>query len=253
MIADLVDDKLKLRFITRNVMSVYSTNNEYTDDFIRKLKHSDYIIDKQTVNSNSFICYVKKTYNMYENIYMFVKKSKSINTDKFIDYLNYIELNHLLWLHFYQLSKDDLTLVEIIMQLATDKPFVIIDYIDNLKCKDKLYSLLFHVGLENRLVIVPFKDIKEAVNNSTCQCYIKHPLAVKIQSDFSNDFINTEFNTSLEYYNGLRPAVYRNDNSAIVPTSYKYSLYELLLILLFSLKMIYIRLHNWKMRALPWV
>ena len=46
MIADLVDDKLKLRFITRNVMSVYSTNNEYTDDFIRKLKHSDYIIDK---------------------------------------------------------------------------------------------------------------------------------------------------------------------------------------------------------------
>ena len=249
MIADLIDDKLKLRFITRNVMSVYSTNSEYTDDFIRKLKHSNYIINKQSTSSDSFISYIKKDYNVYKNIYRFVKKHKQINTSKFIEYLNYFGLNHLLWVHFYQLGKDELSLVEILMQLSSDMPVIIIDYIDDLKYKDKLYSLLFHVGLEDRLVIVPFKNIADAVNNSTCQCYIKHLSAVKIQSDFSNDFINTEFNTSQEYYNGKRPNVYKKDNSAIVPASYRYSLYELLLILLFSIKMLFISLYNWKMRV----
>ena len=39
MIADLIDDKLDIRLISQNVMAVYSTNNEYKDSFIRKLKH----------------------------------------------------------------------------------------------------------------------------------------------------------------------------------------------------------------------
>ena len=229
MIADLVDDKLKIRFITRNVMSVYSTNSEYTDAFIRKLKHSEYIINKQTHQSDSFISYTKKDYNIYKNILRYVKKCRHINTDKFIEYLNYFNLNHLLWMHFYQLSRDDRQLVDTLMLLSSNMQVIITDYIDDLKYRYKLYSLLFHVGLDDRLIIVPFKT-------------------VKIQSDFSNSFINTEFNTSLEYYNGLRPKIYKQCNSAIVPT-YKYSWCELLLIFLFSIKMIYISLYNWRARA----
>ena len=248
MIADLVDDKLKIRFITRNVMSVYSTNSEYTDAFIRKIKHSEYIINKQTHQSDSFISYTKKDYNIYKNILRYVKKCRYINTDKFIEYLNYFNLNHLLWMHFYQLSRDDRQLVDILMLLSSNMPVIITDYIDDLKYRYKLYSLLFHVGLDDRLIIVPFKNITDAVNNSTCQCYVKNPCTVKIQSDFSNSFINTEFNTSLEYYNGLRPKIYKQCNSAIVPT-YKYSWCELLLIFLFSIKMIYISLYNWRARA----
>lgn len=248
MIADIIDDKLKLRFITRNVMSVYSTNSEYTDAFIRKLKHSEYIINNETQKSDSFISYIKKDYNIYKNILRYVKKCKYINTDKFIEYLNYFGLNHLLWMHFYQLSRDDKSLVDILMLLASDMPVIIIDYIDELKYRQKLYSLLFHVGLYDKLIIVPFRNIADAVNNSTCQCYVKNQRAVKIQSYFSNNFINTEFNTSLEYYNGLRPKIYRQCNSAIVPT-YRYSWCELLLIFLFSIKMIYISLYNWRARA----
>ena len=248
MIADLVDDKLKIRFITRNVMSVYSTNSEYTDAFIRKLKHSEYIINKQTQQSDSFISYTKKDYNIYKNILRYVKKCRHINTDKFIEYLNYFNLNHLLWMHFYQLSRDDRQLVDTLMLLSSNMQVIITDYIDDLKYRYKLYSLLFHVGLDDRLIIVPFKNITDAVNNSTCQCYVKNPCTVKIQSDFSNNFINTEFNTSLEYYNGLRPKIYKQCNSAIVPT-YKYSWCELLLIFLFSIKMIYISLYNLRARA----
>lgn len=229
-------------------MSVYSTNSEYTDAFIRKLKHSKYIINKQIQQSDSFISYIKKDYNIYKNILRYVKKCKYINTDKFIEYLNYFGLNHLLWMHFYQLSRDDKSLVDILMLLASDMPVIIIDYIDELKYRQKLYSLLFHVGLDDRLIIVPFRNIADAVNNSTCQCYVKNQCAVKIQSNFSNNFINTEFNTSLEYYNGLRPKIYKQCNSAIVPT-YRYSWCELLLIFLFNIKMIYISLYNWRSRA----
>jgi hypothetical protein len=244
MIADLIDDKLKLRFITRNVMSVYSTRVEYIDAFIRKLKHSEYIIDKKATSSDSFISYNKKDYNIYKNIFRYVKKHNHINTDKFIEYLNYFNLSHLLWLHFYQLGYDDSLLVDTLMQLSSDKQVIITDYIDDIKYKDKLYSLLFHVGLENKLIIVPFKNIRDAVNNSTCQCYIKHPHAVKIQSEFSNNFINTEFNTSVEYYNGTRPFVYKHSDFIASPISYKYTFIELMSIWLFSIKMLYISLFN---------
>ena len=246
MIADLIDDKLDIRLISRNVMAVYSTNNEYTDSFIRKLKHSNYIINKQIVSSDSFISYIKKTYNIYENVFRFVKRHKKINSDKFVEYLNFLDLNHLLWTHFYQLDKDTLSLVEIVLQLSTNKQVVIIDYIDELECRNKLYTLLFHVGLENRLIIVPFKNIDEAVNNSTCQCYIKSPDSVKIKSKFPNEYIEREFNTSHNYYTGLRPVVYKNNSTAIKPVSYKYSLYEILLIVLFSIKLLYITFNNWR-------
>lgn len=246
MIADLIDSALNLRFITRNVLSVYSTSKEFTDSFIRKLKHSSYKVNHQIKQSDEIISYIKKDYNIYENIFRYVKNQKFIRFNKFLDYLCYLNLSHLLFLHFYQLSDDDTTIIEILLQLADNKPIVITDYIDKLYCKDRLYTLLFHVGLENRLIIVPFRNIYDAVNNSTCQCYIKNPSAIKIQSAFSNDFINTEFNTSLDYYNGLRPILYKNqDYSLITPSSYTYSIYELILILLFSLKMIFISLYNW--------
>lgn len=249
MIADIIDDKLDIRLISQNVMAVYSTNNEYTDAFLRKLKHSNYIINKQTVSSDSFISYIKKTYNIYENIFRFAKRHKQINYNKFVEYLNFLDLNHLLWTHFYQLDKDTLSLVEIVLQLSTNKQVVIIDYIDELECRKKLYTLLFHVGLENRLIIVPFKNIDEAVNNSTCQCYIKSLDSVKIQSRFPNEYIEKEFNTSHNYYTGLRPVVYRKTSDAIKPISYKYTLYEILLIILFSIKLLYITFNNWRTRV----
>ena len=250
MIADLIYDKLKLRFITRNVMSVYSTNVEYLDDFIRILKHSDYIINKQVKKSNSFISYIKKDYNIYKNVFLYIKSCKHIDINRFIEYLNYLDLSYLLWLHFYQLSKEECSIVDTLMQLSGDNKVIIIDYIDELKYKDRLYSLLFHIGLEDRLIIVPFKNVYDAVNNSTCQCYIKNIVAVKIQSCFSNDFINNEFNTSCMYYNGLRPNVYKCGRVMLSPVSYRYSLYELFLIFLYSLKMIYFSLYNWRARGL---
>ena len=246
MIADLIDDKLNIRLITRNVMSVYSTNSDYTDSFIRKLKHSSYKINDKCVSSDNFISYVKKDYNIYKNIYRFVSKNKHINTDKFIEYLNYLGLNHLLWLHFYQLNKEDLNVVEILMQFASDKPVIIINYIDESKYVEKLYSLLFYIGLEDRLVIVPYRDITKAVNNATCQCYVKQCGIAKIQSKFPNNFLNETFNTSDKYYTGLRPSVYRSESNVVKPISYTYSVYELILIMLFSIKMLYIHLYNWR-------
>lgn len=250
MIADLIDDKLNIRLITRNVMAVYSTNIEYTDSFVRKLKHSDYKVDNHSIKkSDSIISYIRKTYNIYENIFRFVKKHKQFNYNKFVEYLNFLDLNHLLWSHFYQLDEDTLKLVEIVLQLSTNKRIVITDYIDELKCKDKLYSLLFHVGLEDRLIIVPFKIIDEAINNSTCQCYVKSKDEVKIQSRFSDAYLNTEFSDIELHYKGLRPKIYTPDNNVISPISYKYTFYEILLIILFSIRLMLIRFNNWRMQC----
>ena len=246
MIADLIDSQLKIRLITRNVMSVYSTNNEYTDIFLRKLKRSSYEVNGKLVSSDSFISYVNKNYNRYKNLFRFANDNKSINTDKFIEYLNFLGLHHFLWLHFCQLDNDDLSLVELLLQLSSDKPIVITDYIDTNKHKDKLYTLVFHVGLEDRLIITPHTDIVSAVNNATCQCYVKSPTAAKIQRRFPDKFINEEFNTDTKYYSGKYPTMYIKDKTIIKPTSYRYTLYELLLIFLFSLKMIYISVYNWR-------
>lgn len=247
MIADLINEHNDVRLITKNVMSVYSTNKEYTDNFIRKLKHSSYKVNNKTISSDEIICYVKKTYNIYENIYRFVERHQDINTDKFIEYLNYFNKYHLLWMHFYQLSKNDLSLIEILLQLSSNKQIIIIDYIDSYEYKDHLYSLLFNVGLDDKLVIVPFTNIIDAVNNSTCQCYVKSDNAVKVMSRFPNEFINYEFDTHIEYYTGKFPQLYCKSNSTTFPCSYKYSIYELLLIFLFSIKFALIKFNNWRL------
>ena len=246
MIADLISDSLKIRLITRNVMSVFSTKDEYTDTFLMKLKHSNYIINKEIIKSDEFIAYTRKTYNPYKNIYKYVSKRKDVRTDKFVEFLNYFGLNHLLWMHFYQLNSDSLSLVETLILLATEKPIVIINYLNDSEYKKKLYSLLFHVGLENRLIIIPCKDLHDAVNNSTCQCYVKNNETVKIQSTFSSSFLNSEFNTSEEYYNNKRPRLYVEDSNYIVPVSYTYTLYELFLIYLFTIKTFILSLNNWR-------
>lgn len=250
MIADLVNDKLKIRLITRNVMSVYSANKEYTDNFIRILKHSDYIVNKNKVSSTNIISYIIKNYNQYENIFRYIKSHNNINLTKFSEYLNFFNLNHLLWLHFYQLTDIQLKLVELLIQLSSDYKIIITDYIDQLaEYTPKLYTLLFHVGLEDKLIIVPFNKVEEAVNNSTCQCYVKSNNVAKIQAAFSSEFINSEFNTDKEYYKDSRPIVYKKDSNYIIPKSYTYCFYELLLILIFSIKMLYITFYNWRTRV----
>jgi hypothetical protein len=250
MLADIINDNINIRLITRNIMSVYSINKDYTDSIIRKLKHSNYKINnKNIVTSNKIISYIKKDYNIFENIFRYIKRSKHIITNKFIEYLNFLNLNHLLFLHFKDLNSEQLIIVETIMALSTNKPIIIINYIDDLEYKDKLYTLLFHVGLYNKLIIVPFTNIYDAVNNSTCQCYVKSCETIIVKQSFSNEFLNTEFNTSIKYYNGKRPHVYIN-NKIIPYISYKYSLHEIILILMFNIRMMLIILFNWRLKTL---
>ena len=245
MIADLIDSKYNLRFITRNVMSVYSTNSEYTDYIIRKLKHSNYTVNHKTVSSDDIIAYTRRSYNPYEIVYKYALRNKDIDVSKLIRYLSFVDLDYLLWCKFIHIDSSTKSLLESIFLLATNKQIVIIDYIDDFPFREKLYTLAFHVGLEDRLIIIPFRNIKDAVNNSTCQCYVKNTSAVKIQSDFSNSFLNSEFGTSLEYYNRKRPAIYRNNRALLVPTSIKYSFYDLWLIFLFNVKYFIISLYLW--------
>ena len=249
MIADLIGNT-GIRLITKNVMSVYSTNKEYTDSFIRYLKTHNYLVNGEPHTSNELIGYNKKTYNIYENIYMFAKRHDDINLNKFIEYLNFLDLGHTLIMHFYQLDNDTLSLIESLLQLSTYKPIIIIDYVDSLKYKDKIYSLLFHIGLENRLIIVPFTNIQDAVNCSTWQCYVKSPTQVKTLPRFSNDFLNHEFNTHLKYYTGIRPSVYHNEIMKYTLNSYRYSYYEVFLIILFAIKFIIIKFNNWRLSYL---
>ena len=246
MIADLIEST-SIRLITKNVMAVYSTNKEYTDYFIRYLKTHNYLVDGEPHTSNELIGYNKKTYNIYENIFRFVKRNSKFNADKFIEYLNYFNLSNLLWLHFYQLDEQALSLVEILLQLSTNKKIVIIDYIDENKYKIKLYSLLLHVALDDRLIIVPYRNIEDAVNYTTCQCYVKKNNVAKIMTKFPNEFLNYEFNSSKMYYKPINPHVYEHSNLIICPSSYRYSLYEIALIFIFSIRMLITSLYNWRM------
>lgn len=246
MIADLIDDKLHLRLITRNILSVYSTNNEYTDYIIQKLKHSEYKVNSN-LNKQSLISYSTHNYNIYENIYRYVKNDSKINYNKFIEYLNYFDLCYLLWLHFYQLDHKQQLMIETLFNLSSNARIIILDYLDELsEYKLKLYSLIFNVGLEDKIIIIPHTNITDAVNNSTCQCYIKNKQAVKIQSTFSNAFLNKEFNTSVEYYKNCRPKIYKKEINYIVPNSYKYTLYELFCIFIYRIKMIYTSFYLWR-------
>lgn len=245
MIYDLIDSKLDVRLITRNVMSVYSTDKEYTDSFIRKLKHSDYVHNKSIVSSDKIIAYTRRFYNPYEFVYTYAKSSLDIDFAKLSSYLSFIGVDYLLWMKFYQIDYDAKRLLENLLLLASHKPIVILDYIDSYKFKNKLYTLAFHVGLEDRLIIIPFTNICDAVNNSTCQCYVKNDNAIKVQAEFSNSFLNTEFATSIEYYNRQRPAMYNNQSHALVPVKMNHSLYDILLLICYRIKLFFIYFYIW--------
>lgn len=247
MIADLLDDNFHIRLITRNVMTVYSTNKEYTDKFITKLKNSTYIINNdEKLSSDKFISYLKKDYNLYKNIYCYILSNKNLSIDRFEEFLNFFDLNHLLWLHFNDLSSDELSLVEILMQLSTNKRYIILDYIENNKYESKLISLLFHVGLEDKLIIIPYTNVFKAINNSTCQCYVKSYTGAKIESRFSEAYLNNEFNTDICRYTGIRPLIYIKQPNIQTISSYTYSLHELLLIFIYSIKILLAKFYNWR-------
>lgn len=245
MIADLIDDKLHVRLITRNVMSVYSTDSKYTDDFILKLKHSFYTInysDKQSY-SNTFIAYLIRDYNKYKNIFRYI--SKHYNIKKFTEYLNFFDKNHLLWLHFADLSNDDLCLIECLILLLSDKQIIILDYFDDKPFASQMMSLLFKIGLEDKLIIYPCKDVNFGINNSTCQCFIQSADSVKIQSRFLDHYLSEQLNSEI-HYNSCHPTIYNSTDNYIIPQKYSYTLYEIILILMFSIKMIYIKFYNWR-------
>ena len=248
MIADLINSSLDVRLITRNVMAVYSSNSEYTDHFIYNLKHSKYMVNDNVVAANEIISAVNKNYNIYKVVYKVASESNNIDLTSFINYMSYLNLERFLWLKFADLSCNTRKLIEILLCLSSNKKILILDYIDQYKFRHKIYSILFHIGLKDKLIIVPFTNIYDAVNNSTCQCYVKHKFAVKIKSEFSNEFLNSELHTSKIYYNGSRPRIYNNTKLVVCPTSYKYSLYDMFMIFLYSLKMLYYTFYNWRHR-----
>ena len=60
MIADLIEynkHRSEIRLITKNVMSVYSIKQIYTDNLIHKLKHADYIVDNKIRKASDIISY----------------------------------------------------------------------------------------------------------------------------------------------------------------------------------------------------
>ena len=249
MIADLINDKLHIRLITRNVMSVYSTDSKYTDNFILKLKHSFYTInysDKQSY-SNTFIAYLVRDYNKYKNIFRYI--SKHYNIKKFTEYLNFFDKNHLLWLHFSDLSDDDLCLIECLMLLLSNKQIIILDYFDDRPFAQQMVSLLFKLGLEDKLIIYPCKDVNFGINNSTCQCFVHSADSAKIQSRFSEEYLAEELSNPDIEYTASRPCVYIKRGDYLIPKSYHYSLQEILLIFLFSIKLLYIKAFNWSVKC----
>lgn len=248
MIADLIEynkHRSEIRLITKNVMSVYSIKQIYTDNLIHKLKHADYLVDNRIRKSSDIISYNDKKYNMYENVYRHIISDANYSLSRFAEYLNYFNLNHILWLHFYQIPSDDLHLVEILMTLSSNKPIIILDYIDKLSYKNKLYSLLFHIGLLDKLIIVPYTDIQDAISNSTCQTYAESNDDYKTLSRFPNEFIKQKFSTRCNYYRTERPSVYIPKLDTIYPASYRYTLVQLLKIYLYPIKYIIMLCFNW--------
>ena len=194
MIADLIEynkHRSEIRLITKNVMSVYSIKQIYTDNLIHKLKHADYLVDNKIRKSSDIISYNDKKYNMYENVYRYIISDTNYSLSRFAEYLNYFNLNHILWLHFYQIPSDDLHLVEILMTLSSNKPIIILDYIDKLSYKNKLYSLLFHIGLLDKLIIVPYTDIPDAISN--VRLMQNRMMIIKHYQDFQMNLLNKNF------------------------------------------------------------
>ena len=244
MIFDLIDDNIELRLITRNVMSVFSISRENTDRVLRKIKHGTYSCCGE--RENSLVAYSKKDYNLYSNIFEYVSNKLKYNVESFAEYLNYFNLNHLLWLRFADISGDESLLIETLLQILSDKPIVVLDYIEKSPYRELLCSLIYHEGLKDRIIIVPYTDIAAAVNNSTCQCYVRGLNDIKVQSKFSNAYLNTEFNTDIEYYTGKVPLLYTGSSGYIFPSSYVYQLNDLFLIFIYRLYYMWILFFNWR-------
>lgn len=248
MLADLIDTDYNIRLITRNVMSVFSSNPSYISHLLYKIKHSKYTVDNELlVKSEDIVAYISRDYNIKENVFLYVKKRFDVN--KFSEYLNFFDKNHLLWLHFYELSAYDRLLVEILITLLKNKKITVLDYFDDAPFAKDLVSLLFKIGLDDRLIIYPCTSISFGLNNSTCQCYVRDKKSAKVQSRFSEEYLAEELQTSDVRYDSNRPLVYRKNDDYLVPISYKYSLYELLLIFLFGIKMLCIKVFNWSIKC----
>lgn len=245
MIADLINDQYNVRLITKNVMSVYSTNTEYTDHLIRTLKHSDYIVNNCKINGNTIISYQTNTINKYKNVFRLIK-SLNVNHNKVFDYIAYFDICHILWMKVFQLTPAELKLLRLSLQLSEDKQIVITDYLDDLQIKSKVYSLLYHEGLNDKLIVIPFTDIHDALNCSTCQCYVKSYNRCKILPRFPSVFVNHEFKSDSLSYTNRTPDIYVNNNYPLIPLSYKYSTYDLLLICAYFIKILFIQYLNWR-------
>lgn len=248
MIADLINSDYSVRLITRNVMAVLSSDSGYTDHFAYNIKHETrYIINNDTeTDSENVVAFITRDYNSRENIFRYV--TKRFDVDKFSEYLNFFNKNHLLWLHFSDLSSSDRLLVEILIALLHNKKIIFLDYFDDAPFANDMISLLFKIGLDDRLIIYPCKDISFGINNSTCQCYVKNRAQAKIQSRFSEDYLEKELNLSSIRYDSSRPLVYHKHMYDIVPSSYKYSIYELVLIFIFNIRLLCIKAFNWSVR-----
>lgn len=248
MIADLIDTDYDVRLITRNVMSVFSSDDNFVSHLSYKVKHAKYLVNNdKVVKAESIVAFIKRDYNIKANIYRYVKKR--LNVQKFTEYLNFFDKNHLLWLHFSDLDSYDRLLVEILITLLQDKKIIFLDYFDDAPFAKDLISLLFDVGLEDKLIIYPCRDISFGISNSTCQCYVKSYSSAKIQSRFFEEYLTEELDTPDIRYEASRPAVYMKNDHYIVPISYNYSLYELLMIFLFSIRLLFIKAFNWSVKC----
>lgn len=247
MIADLADNTIDIRLITRNVMSVFSTKDEYIDHLAYLIKHTQFLVNDEIVRSEKIVAIIDKNYNCEENIFRYVNRRFSIK--KFTEYLNFFDKNHLLWLHFSDLSKHDRLLVEILITLLSDKQIIYLDYFDDAPFAHDLISLLFEIGLGDKLIIYPCRNVSFCVSNSTCQCYVKSYESAKIQSRFSEEYLAEELSDPNIEYNASIPDVYTKRCDYLIPKSYQYSLQEILLIFLFNIKLLYIKAFNWSVKC----
>lgn len=238
MIADLINNKYPIRLITHNVMSVFSPSQKYLEEFLSTLKSSKYLKCGCTVSANSFICYDINIPSKYISTYLILAKYSN-NLAKALEYISYLNLNYTLWTRWFQLSPDDILAIITVIKLVSSKEVILLDYIDHHPLKDKLYSLAYHTGLSDKLIIIPFKSITEAVNHSTCQCYIKPGIGVKVLPKFSNEFLNNEFNTSCMYYKFTNIKQYRREHFTLAPAGIKYTFIDLIAIVLGTLNLIF--------------
>ena len=120
-----------------------SSDSGYTYHFAYNIKHATrYIINNNTeTDSENVVAFITRDYNSRENIFRYV--TKRFDVDKFSEYLNFFNKNHLLWLHFSDLSNSDRLLVEILIALLHNKKIIFLDYFDDAPFANDMISLLF--------------------------------------------------------------------------------------------------------------